>query len=89
LRKGNPVLIYGDFINIKTTSNTWVYARKYFDKEAIVFINNSAKSSTFDVSLPETLKAKNLKTTFGNEFSKENQNLKLTIPAYGVEVLIN
>lgn len=89
LRKSNPVLIYGDFINIKTTSNTWVYARKYFDKEAIVFINNSAKSSTFDVALPETLKAKNLKTIFGNEFSKTNQNLKLTIPAYGVEVLVN
>jgi len=89
LRKNNPVLMYGDFINIQTKPVTWVYARKYFDKEALIFINNSAKSSTFGVDLPKTLKAEKLKATFGNSFSISNKTVNLTIPAYGVEVLIN
>jgi len=58
LRTNNPVLLYGDFINIKTTDDSWVYARKYFDKEAIVVINNSAKAKTIEVSLPASLKIK-------------------------------
>jgi glycosidase len=89
LRKNNPVLVYGDFINIQTKPETWVYARKYFCKEAIVFINNSAKSSTFEVNLPKTLKAEKLKATFGNKFNSKSQKIELTLPAYGVEVLIN
>jgi hypothetical protein len=89
LRKNNPVLVYGDIINIQTKPETWVYARKYFCKEAIVFINNSAKSSTFEVNLPKTLKAEKLKATFGNKFNSKSQKIELTLPAYGVEVLIN
>ena len=52
LRKDNPVLIYGDFINLQTTTDTWVYARKYFDKEAIVVINNTNKSKYIEVEIP-------------------------------------
>jgi glycosidase len=89
LRKNNLVLVYGDFINLQTKPETWVYARKYFCKEAIVLINNSAKSSTFEVNLPKTLKAEKLKATFGNKFSDSNKKIVLTLPAYGVEVLIN
>lgn len=89
LRKNNTVLVYGDFINIQVKPQTWVYARKYFYKEAIVFINNSAKSSTFEVELPKTINAEDLKATFGNKFSDVNRKITLTLPAYGVEVLIN
>lgn len=89
LRTNNPVLVFGDFINIETNAQKWVYARKYFDREAIVFINNSAKSSTFEVDLPKTLKAENLKATFGNKFSNLNQKIGLSLPAFCVEVLIN
>ncbi len=89
LRKNNPVLVYGDFINIQTTPQTWVYARKYFYKEAIILINNSAKNSTFEVNLPKVINAENLKATFGNKFSISATKLKVTIPAYGVEILIN
>jgi hypothetical protein len=88
LRKNNPVFMYGDFINIKTTADTWVYARKYFCKEAIVFINNSAESRTFEVELPETLKAKRLKATFDHKFVKVDQKMKITLPAYSAEVLM-
>jgi len=89
LRKSNPVLIYGDFINIKTTATTWVYARKYFEKEAIIFINNSANSCTFETELPAALKTTDLKATFGNHFSISNQRVQLSVPAFSAEVLIN
>ena len=87
LRKNNPVLIYGDFINLQSTADTWVYARKYFDKEAIILINNTNKPKDFEVQIPPLLK-KALKATFGNKFSLEKGKLKVTLPAYGSEVLI-
>lgn len=87
LRKKNPVFIYGDFINLKTTPDTWVYARKYFCKEALVFINNSAESRTFDIELPKALKADDLKAAFENKFNKKGQKISITLPAYSAEVL--
>jgi glycosidase len=89
LRSQNPVLVYGDFINIETKPESWVYARKYFNKDAIVLINNSAKSSTFDVRLPKVLKAENLKATFNNKFDMKSNNIKITLAAFNVEVLVN
>lgn len=88
LRSENPVLIYGDFINIRTTKNSWVYARKYFDKETIVFINNSAKPITFEVEIPEILKANGLKSTFNHTFVIENHKLKMQLPAYSADILL-
>lgn len=87
LRKNNPVLIYGDFISLQTTTNSWVYARKYFDKEAIILINNSKQSKNFEVELPSYLQ-KSLKATFGTSFTLSNGKLKITLPAYSSEILI-
>lgn len=89
LRRNNPALVYGDFINIETKTDTWVYARKYFCKEVIVLINNSSENRTFEVKLPQTLKAKKLKATFANPFSQSKQKISITLPAHSVEVLIN
>lgn len=88
LRKNNPVLIYGNFINIDTQADSWVYARKYFAKEAIVIINNSDESRTFDIELPEVLNAEGLKSVFENKFNKNGQQIKITLPAYSAEILI-
>lgn len=88
LRRNNPVLIYGSFINIETTANTWVYARKYFDKEAIVLLNNTASEKTFSVDLPTVLKNNGLKSNFNNKFEITNGKLQITLPAYGIEVLM-
>ena len=87
LRKNNPALIYGDFINLKSEKDSWVYARKYFDKEAIIIINNTNKVKDFEVEIPASLK-KSLKATFGNKFTLEGGKLKITLPAYSSEVLI-
>lgn len=89
LRSNNPVLIYGDFINLQTTSDSWVYARKYFEKEAIMFVNNSAKPKMMEVELPETLKPMGLKSTFNYNFVTSKQKISIQLPAYSAEVLIN
>ena len=88
LRRDNPVLMYGDFINLQITATAWVYARKYFDKHAIIFLNNSPKSKSFEVQLPDYLNKTDLKATFGNSFNMKNQKLNMTLPAYSVEVIL-
>lgn len=88
LRSENPVLIYGDFINLKAETDSWAYARKYFDKEAIVLINNSKAEKKLEITLPASLKNKNLKATFGNKFKLSGGKLQITIPAFSAEVLI-
>lgn len=87
LRSENSALIYGDFINIKTTTDSWVFARKYFAKEAIVFINNSAKSKTIEVELPESLKTESLKSTFNHNFILLKNKISIQLPAYSAEIL--
>jgi cyclomaltodextrinase / maltogenic alpha-amylase / neopullulanase len=89
LRTSNPVLLYGDFINIKTTDDSWVYARKYFDKEAIVVINNSAKAKTIEVSLPTSLKSSTFESTFKNQYTSVGNKIKISLDAYSADILIN
>lgn len=88
LRTNNPVLTYGDFINIQTTQDSWIYARKYFNKEAIIIINNSAKSRIVEAEVPQYLKSKKLKATFGNKFSFTKQKLTIKLAPYSAEILI-
>jgi glycosidase len=87
LRTSNMALLYGDFINIAVTENSWVYARKYFDNEAIIVINNSDKEKTFEVELPKSLAKKSFETLFKNNYSVKNNVLKITLGAYEAEVL--
>lgn len=88
LRKNNPVLIYGDLINIENDGKTWVYARKYFDKTAVVFINNSSENRTFETELPAGLQLNGLKAGFGHTFEITGRTVRITLPAYSSEVLI-
>jgi len=88
LRKNNPVLIYGEFINIQSNNDNWVYARKYFNKNAIVFINNSSKQKTFEIKIPSELNTEGLKSTFKTKFTVSGRNIKILIPAYSSEILI-
>ena len=88
LRKNNPVLIYGEFINIQTNKDNWVYARKYFDKNAIVFINNSAKPISFETTIPELLNTKGLKSIFNRKFAISNHKISILLPAYSSEILL-
>lgn len=87
LRKSNPVLIYGDFINLQATTDSWIYARKYFNKTAIVLINNSNQPKELEVEIPTNLQGR-FKAAFGNEFSMKDGRLKVSLDAYSSEVLI-
>ena len=88
LRTNNPVLIYGEFINIESEKDNWVYARKYFKSNAIIFINNSSMSKTFEIKIPSELNTDGLKSTFKTKFTISGRNIKILIPAYSSEVLI-
>lgn len=88
LRSDHPVLIYGDLINIQTTKDSWVYARKYFEKEAIILINNSSKTKNFDIKLPATLKSITFTSVFKNNFKVEDGRLTVQLPAYSADILM-
>ena len=88
LRINNPVLIYGEFINLRSNKDNWIYARKYFDKNAIVFINNSSKQGTFELNLPAELNTEGLKSTFNHKFTISNRKVTVLLPPYSSEILI-
>ncbi len=88
MRSNNPVLIYGDFINILSTKDSWIYARKYFDNEAIVVINNSSKAKTIEVELPKILKSTTYNATFKNRFTIKENRISITLPAFSAEILL-
>ena len=88
LRANNPVFIYGSFINLKNTPETWVYARKYFADEAIVLINNSAKRKKIEIKLPEYLDKTAFKAVFNHDFNLIENKLTIELPAYTSEVLL-
>lgn len=88
LRRDNPVLVYGDFISVQTSPDSWVYARKYFDKEAIVVINNSNEPKEFKIDLPEILDSTDLKSTFNNTFVLSKNKLNIKLPAYSADILL-
>lgn len=89
LRRTNLALIYGDFINVEVTDASWVYARKYFDQEAIVLLNNSASAKSFLIDCnAHGLSAKALTATFGNKFKKtDDGKIQIKLPPYGFEIL--
>jgi cyclomaltodextrinase / maltogenic alpha-amylase / neopullulanase len=88
LRSENSEFIYGDFINIQTSKDCWVYARKYFDKEAIVVINNSSKPKTIEINLPEILKVESLKSTFNHNFVLSKNKISIHLPGYSADILL-
>lgn len=89
-RAQHPVFVYGDFINLQTTADGWVYARKYFDKEAIVFINNSAKTKEFKIKLPDIFISKTLASFQKNTFMFKNEyDITITLKPYSMDILYN
>lgn len=88
LRNNNPVLVYGSFISLQNSPASWVYARKYFDKEAIVLINNSVKSKRIEVKLPGYFVKNFVKATFGNFWKINKGILTMDLPAYSIEVIL-
>jgi len=89
LRRTNLALIYGDFVNLEVTDSTWMYARKYFEEEVVVCLNNSSQEKSFVLDCQASqLNAKALASTFGHVFTKTaDGKLQIVLPAYSFEVL--
>ncbi len=88
LRKDNPTFVYGDFISLQVTENSWVYARSYFDQQAIVVINNSPYEKQFVVTIPRVLNSHFSTALFNTKFNLKEHILTITLPAYSSEVLL-
>lgn len=88
MRRANPVLMYGSFINLQNTPTTWVYARKYFGQEAIILINNSAENQTIEVALPSVFQQKKFHNAFGENVKVVQGVVHATLPPYSAEVLL-
>ena len=89
-RKSNMALLYGDFVNVAVDEKSWVYARKYFDNEAIVLINNSSETKNFEIELPKILKNREFNYLFKQskiKYKIVDNKLKITLPPYSAEVL--
>ncbi|NLO70608.1 MAG: alpha-amylase [Porphyromonadaceae bacterium] len=86
LRNTNPALVYGDFINLQVTTDTWIFARKYFDKKVLILINNSPQPKELEIEIPANLQG-NFKANFGSKFTLKDGKLKVSLPKYGSEIL--
>lgn len=88
LRSNLPVLVYGSFINLQNTPDVWVYARKYFEEEAIVFINNSAKRKRIELNIPDYFYMEvGYEALFDHDFEMTENRLVIELPPYSSEVL--
>lgn len=88
-RRDNMALIYGDYIPLSVTDTTMVYARKYFDNEAVVFINNTDSAVGLEVgtALYTEKGTSGYKSLFNTTYSGDASVLKITLPPYASEVL--
>lgn len=88
-RRQNPALIYGSFISIKNSPADWVYARKYFNHEVIVLINNKAENQKISFTLPDVFSETEYKTLFGGKYVVEGRKITVELGAYQSEVLFH
>lgn len=88
IRKNNLAFTYGNFETLYLTDKTYVFARQYFDNEGIVLFNKSDKPAQVTLELPEWLCTRNLTAEFGHMFTLEKNILKVELPPWSFEILI-
>lgn len=89
-RRSSMALNYGNFNILHQTENTLVYARSYFEKTALIFLNKSAHEKTIRFNLPDFLLDTNYRQVLENSNWKiENGKIQITMPAYSSEILVN
>jgi glycosidase len=89
LRKNNTVFLFGDLNFLMIKKDIVVYTRKYFDKTAIIFVNNSNKEQEININLDKKYNLENLKSTFGSDFKVDKHKITIKIQKSGSEVLVN
>ncbi len=84
LRRNNPVFLFGDLKFLSTGKNTIMYSRSYFDKKAIILVNNSDKKQNFTIPKEYMTGKSKIFTTFGNVLNGK----KIELKPYSSEVLL-
>lgn len=87
LRNNNLALIYGDFCTLHVSDQLYVYARKYFEHTAIIFLNKSSEKQQISVKLPAYLLPLSPLPHFGSAFSIYEDTLEVEVSGYGYEFI--
>lgn len=88
LRKNNSALRYGDFQTLNADKYTYAYLRSDVNQRVLVVLNKASRPMDVTVKLPSAYRIKNAKELpAGKTFSVENDGLKVSLPAYGWQVL--
>lgn len=86
IRRSNMEFMYGDFIVINLSDNTYAYARTYFDRISVVVFNKSNQEKEVLMELPERFTGANLKSNFNNAYSLSDNQLKVQLKPWSFEV---
>jgi len=89
LRRNNIQFTYGGFEILQVKDQTFVYARKYFDKTGIVVFNKSKEEKNINILVPQHYNLKNLNNNFMGEIATENYNISIKLKANSFDVLTN
>ena len=80
--------MYGDYVPLVVNDDTWVFARHYMGKTAIVSFNKSDLTQAVVVKLPEYMDISELQAKFGTSFGTKDHLIELNLPAHSFEVLV-
>ncbi len=95
LRKNNIALSYGEFVELYTSEDTYVYARNYFGKTAIVIFSKNNQTTNLEITIPKGIILNGLKSVVGKSgFQISNGKLIISsiadlIGDGGYSVLVN
>jgi glycosidase len=87
LRKNNMALLFGDYEILRSDDKTMAYARYYFNEAVFVIFNKGNQSANFKISLPAWYKGDNFKNHFNGNFTINNQEMMIEMPANSFEII--
>jgi len=89
LRREHLPLTLGDYQLLLADDKSYVFARTYFDKIAVVFFNKDPEAKEISVELPERFKDVSLAPNFGSGFVKNGSQVSVKVDANAFEILTN
>ena len=89
LRRKNLVLQYGDFQTLYLDNDVWVYIRRYFSHNAVVFFNRSSQPASVTVSLPKNMRNLEFYYHYGQSPVVEGSSMMTDLNPYSFEIFIN
>lgn len=88
LRKTHIELCYGDYTPLYVSDDTWVFARHYLGKTAIVSFNKSNLAQAIAVKLPDYINTANFNASFGSNLSIKEHLIEINIAPHSFDVIV-